>query len=66
MARLNIERQIELEPNRIDFAKREIEKFGYVVTVFSKQLNFTFKNEIITLYPYSGWFTGKTVMMVVV
>lgn len=59
MARLNIERQQELEPKRIEFAKKAIEKLGYDVIVYGKGLTFLYKDNLITFYPYSGWASGK-------
>ena len=62
MARLNIERQQELEPERMSFAIQEIEKLGYNVTKYSdSRLEFIFKNHIVIFYPYSGWHTGKSI-----
>lgn len=60
--RLDTDRQKELEPERMSFAKREIEKLGYEITFESKtELHFMFKGAAITLFPYSGWHTGKTI-----
>lgn len=62
MARQDIDRQIEMEPKRISYAKEEITKLGYeIIYEDAKKIKFNFKNEPVTLYPYSGWFTGKTV-----
>ncbi len=59
MARLNKERQQELEPQRIEFAKNEIEKLGYDVIVYEKNITFLYKDNLITFFPYSGWASGK-------
>jgi hypothetical protein len=61
--RLNQERQEKLEPVRIEGTKRKLEALGYEVTLDerNKKLTFIHKNCRVTLYPYSGWFTGKTV-----
>lgn len=63
MARLNIERQIELEPKRMDYAKKEIEKKGYKVTVIGKtKLQFeTSPGHIVNFFPYSGWASGSDI-----
>lgn len=62
MGRLNIERQIELEPERLKYDKSEIEKKGYLVEqINSNELQFEFKGSIIKVFPYSGWCTGKTI-----
>lgn len=59
MKRLDPKRQNELEPKRIEFAKQEIEKLGYEVTVQGKQLTFMHNSQMITFFPYSGWASGK-------
>ena len=60
MARLDIERQIKLEPTRMGFATNTINALGYTVSVISKkEIQFTFEKNIIRLFPYSGWFQGK-------
>lgn len=62
MARLDIERQNELEPQRMAYAKSEIEKLGYEVQVLGKtKLQFEFKGSIVNFFPYSGWASGKTI-----
>lgn len=60
--RLDIEKQQELEPKRIEFAKTELEKLGKKVFINGKTISFEHKNCIIVLYPYSGWFTGKSII----
>lgn len=60
MARLNVEKQKQLEPKRIEFAKTELEKLGLkIIETDSTKIQFEFKSNVITLYPYSGWHTGK-------
>lgn len=62
MARQNIERQKELEPQRIAKAKQEIENRGYVITFEDEiQLRFMHNDCMIIFYPYSGWHTGKSI-----
>ena len=62
MARLNIERQHKLEPQRMDYAQKEIENLGYEVDrVSDNQLRFEFKGSTINFYPYSGWASGATI-----
>lgn len=62
MARLNEDRQKELEPSRSVFAKQEITKLGFeIIFENNSQIQFIFKGEIITLFPYSGWHSGKTI-----
>ena len=55
MARLNIERQKQLEPIRIEYAVERIKLLGY--DIFYKDD----KGHIVTFFPYSGWATGKTI-----
>jgi hypothetical protein len=63
MARLDMERQTNLEPRRMDFAKKEIEKKGYVVWKTSEtQLRFEYEGgHCVNFFPYSGWATGATI-----
>jgi hypothetical protein len=62
MTRLDIERQRKLEPTRTASTKAKLEKLGYQVKQFGRtRLEFDFKGAIIRFFPYSGWFTGKTV-----
>lgn len=60
--RLNKEKQKELEPKRIEYAKGKIKELGFDIhneTPYS--FCFFFKGEAITFFPYSGWYTGKTI-----
>lgn len=60
MPRLNIERQNDLEPKRIDYAVSQLESIGKQVFYLNENsLKFTHNGHVITLFPYSGWFTGK-------
>ena len=60
MGRLNIERQLELEPKRIEYAKSQIESLGYIINYEDdKELRFSNGKNIISFFPYSGWFSGK-------
>ena len=61
MSRLNIERQKELEPKRIAYAKEKIERLGYEVTESNTELRFIYKGNIIKFFPYSGWHSGKEI-----
>lgn len=62
MARLNTERQKELEPKRLEYAKNKITSLGFPLTYEdSTRLEFVFKGETVKLFPYSGWFTGKSI-----
>lgn len=58
----NRERQQELQPGRVEYARTRLEALGYPVTeINATTLQFTFRGSPVTLYPYSGWFTGKAV-----
>lgn len=62
MPRLNIEKQKQLEPVRIDYARKKITDLGYeIIKENNTTLQFMYNGSIITLYPYSGWHTGKTI-----
>jgi hypothetical protein len=62
MPRLDYERQLELEPQRLSYAKKKIEEKGYIVTeVGSTELQFDYKGKLIRFYPYSGWASGSTI-----
>ena len=62
MARLNTERQKELEPKRMDYAISEIEKLGHKVSKMSDtELRFEFMNHKVYFFPYSGWHSGSTI-----
>ena len=50
------------EPERIEFAIRQIQRLGYEVERASdKAISFEFNGARVTMYPFTGWFTGKTV-----
>jgi hypothetical protein len=60
--RLDQEREAELQPKRIEYAKQEIEKLGYTITHEDKtKLQFQFKGKTVTLFPYSGWHSGASI-----
>lgn len=62
MPRLDQERQKRLEPQRIAYAIEQIEKLGYeIIYKDYMEIRFVFKGSIVTLFPYSGWHTGKTI-----
>lgn len=62
MPRLNKDRQNELEPKRIEYAKQQIIGLGYQISFESStEIRFTFKGNEISLFPYSGWHSGKTI-----
>ncbi len=60
--RLDKDRENDLQPKRMAFAINALEKLGYEVnTVSGSELRFNHEGATIRFYPYSGWFTGKTV-----
>lgn len=62
MARLNKEREQRLQPKRLEFAKKELEKLNVeIVHEDETKIQFLFKGAKINFFPYSGWFSGKTV-----
>jgi len=63
MARLNIERQRELEPKRMEYVTSVLNSMGYsTVSLTDKSISFDFKGNKITIFPYSGYFSGKGVI----
>ena len=62
MARLDIEKQNKIEPQRVDYAKKEVEKLGFQIIFECKnRIEFEYLGEKIQFYPYSGWATGKSI-----
>lgn len=62
MARLDKERQKELQPKRLQYAKKCITDLGYDITFeVDTVLHFIYKGETVIFYPFSGWHTGKTI-----
>lgn len=62
--RLNIERQKELEPKRMEYAFNELYAAGIRSMKVNDEMNcieFFYKDEKVVLYPYSGWHTGKPI-----
>lgn len=62
MARLNKERQQELEPKRIQTALNELTRIKvHILSHDDTKISFYHKNEMVIFYPYSGWHTGKSI-----
>jgi len=60
--RLNQERQKELEPKRMEYAKEQIEALGYEITFCGEiGIVFYYRGCKVTLFPYSGWHTGASI-----
>lgn len=62
MARQDVDRQIELEPKRVEFAKNIIIKLGYEILLETKTyIEFEHIGDRVRFFPYSGWHTGKSI-----
>lgn len=60
--RLNKEREIKLQPERVQSCKNVLEKLGFAVErVGDTELRFSFKEHVVKFFPYSGWHSGKTI-----
>lgn len=63
MARQDQEKQKELEPKRMQFALDSLLKLGVNATqVNDSKIEFSYKNELISFWPYSGWHSGKSIV----
>ena len=52
----------EEQAKRLAYDKEQITALGYAITHETEtELNFLFKNHNVKLFPYSGWFSGKSV-----
>lgn len=49
------------EPDRIEYAVTKLSELGIKADVYVSQITFMYKDSMITLYPYKGWWTGKNV-----
>jgi len=61
--RLNKEREKEYNPKRLAFAKDEFIKHNIPI-IASDNVSITIQHnggQVVKIYPYSGWFTGKGV-----
>jgi hypothetical protein len=56
------EREAELQPKRMEFAREKIEALGYDI-FFSDAtvLAFIHKEQVVKFFPYSGWHSGKSI-----
>ncbi len=60
--RLDQDREKELQPKKMEYTIKEIEKLGYTITQKDNtKIRFGYMGEYVTLYPYSGWHTGKSI-----
>jgi len=62
MARLDQEREKKLQPERMEYAVKEIKSLGIDILFQSEtEIQFMFNGSKINFFPYSGWHTGKTI-----
>jgi len=59
--RLDQEREARLEPARMASCSRTLQQMGYAVETDAQSIRFQHDGNTITLWPYSGWFSGKGV-----
>jgi len=58
--RLNIEKQMELEPVRMKAVEEELKARGLdPIIISTNEINFIFNGNMIKVFPYSGWHQGK-------
>ena len=61
--RLDKDREAELQPERMAYAKQQLEATGVTIDyIDATTIIFTYKGHKVTLYPYSGWHTGKSIV----
>jgi len=61
--RLDQKSEAELQPLRIKYAKEQLLKRNLkIISEDNVKIIFEFKGKPITIYPYSGWHTGRTVV----
>lgn len=54
--------KLQIQANRVDYATERIQEAGYVPTYEDGQrIEFLHRGHTVTIWPYSGWFSGKTV-----
>lgn len=58
--RLNKEREQELEPVRMQYALDKLTSLGFnPIQINPKKIEFEYRGNVISLWPYSGWHSGK-------
>ena len=55
------ERRNQLEPERFAWAQKKLIDLGYETEIIGKEIRFTHKGETVKFFPFTGWFTGKSV-----
>ena len=60
--RLDQEREKDLSPKRMQYAVESLRELGYEVSKNGHvEIQITHNGSLIRIFPYAGWFTGKTV-----
>ncbi len=60
--RLDKQKEAESQPKRIEYAVAAISGLGYEIHYRdATRISFMFNGKQVTLYPYSGWHTGKSI-----
>ena len=60
MPRLDQERQTQLEPKRMVYAKEKLQELGFEIQCEDQnRLMFLYNGNKIEFFPYSGWYFGK-------
>ena len=63
MSRLDTDRQKELEPKRMEFARQQLEKLGYkIISQTETEITFDYDNKRVHYFPYSGWHSGSSIV----
>lgn len=56
------EKREKVEPARFGYCVRKLTALGFELTTRNtREISFTYKGSTVVLYPFTGWFTGKTV-----
>lgn len=60
---LTAKKRSEKEPGRREYVLNELRKRGFKPEEDEEKkcIRFSFQGNVITVYPYKGWFTGKGV-----
>ena len=62
MSRLDEERQLKYEQQRIDQAAKKIFQSGCeILEQTNRSVTFLYKDQVCRIWPYSGWHTGKSI-----
>lgn len=62
MPRLDQDRQDKLQPQRMDYARQQIEALGFAIAFESdNEIRFEHNGHLVKFFPYSGWHTGKSI-----